>query len=57
MQRSEERIVLVCEACGERLILLGPKDDWRSRRAVFRCECGQKITLDDRANEEALAAR
>ena len=56
MQRCEDRIVLICEACGERLILLGTEEDWRSRRPIFRCECGQKITLDDRATEEALAA-
>ena len=40
MQRSSsERIVLMCEECGEKLIILGPAEDWRSRCAVFVCEC------------------
>ncbi len=45
-----------CE-CGEITVILGPEDDWRSRRPVFRCECGRKLTLDGgRAEEGALAA-
>lgn len=46
MQYYEERIVLICEECGERSVLLGTEDDWRSRRAIFRCECGEKLFLD-----------
>jgi hypothetical protein len=47
MQRfPEQQIVLTCEECGERLIILGPEEDWRSRRAVFVCEEGHKLTLD-----------
>jgi hypothetical protein len=42
----EERIVLICEECGERLVLLGLEDDWRSRGAIFRCECGERLSLD-----------
>lgn len=37
-------ITLECN-CGEKVILLGLEDDWRSERAVFRCECGQSLTL------------
>jgi hypothetical protein len=49
-------MVLECE-CGEKVILLGSEEDWRSRRAVFRCEgCGQKLTLDGRTEEEVLSA-
>ena len=55
-RRSEsEHIVLGCGVCNEKLILLGPEEEWRSRRAIFRCECGEKITLDNRLAEEALA--
>lgn len=43
-----------CE-CGESMVLVGAEDDWRSRRAVFKCECARKLTLDDRADQEALA--
>lgn len=50
-----ERIVLECR-CGERLILLGLEDDWRSERTVFNCDCGERITLADRLDEEMLVA-
>ena len=53
---SSEQIILACEECQEKLVLLGSEEDWRSRRPVFQCECGQKLTLDGRTDEEALAA-
>ena len=57
MERSSsEQIVLMCEECGEKLIILGPEEDWRSRRAVFVCEKGHKLTLDGRPEAEVLAA-
>jgi hypothetical protein len=57
MQRSSsEQIVLMCEECGEKLIILGPEEDWRSRCAIFVCECRHKLTLDGPHNEEILAA-
>ncbi|MCA1731499.1 MAG: hypothetical protein LC751_19490 [Actinobacteria bacterium] len=52
---SEQQLVLECD-CGEITVILGSEDDWRSRRPVFKCECGQKLTLDDRTDEEVLAA-
>jgi DNA-directed RNA polymerase subunit RPC12/RpoP len=56
VRHSSEQIVLRCERCGEKTVLLGPEEDWRSRRPIFRCECGQKLTFDGRADEEVLAA-
>ena len=57
MQRSSaEQIVLMCEECGEKVILLGSEEEWRSRRAVLVCEEGHKLTLDGRTEEEVLAA-
>jgi DNA-directed RNA polymerase subunit RPC12/RpoP len=56
VQRTTEQIVLVCEDCGEELVLFGSEENWRSRRAIFVCECGHKITLDGRADEGVLAA-
>ena len=48
-----ERIILECKKCGERLILLGFEDDWRSEgRTTFECECGEELTLADRLDEE-----
>ncbi len=52
---SEQQVVLECE-CGGITVIVGSEDDWRSRRPVFRCECGQKLTLDGRADEGVLAA-
>ncbi len=47
-----DRIVLGCEACGERVVLLGREDDWYSEgRRSFTCECGAKLTLADRVRE------
>jgi hypothetical protein len=48
-----ESIVLDC-LCGEKLILLGEEGDWRSRNAIFRYHCGEKLTLEDRIGEEVL---
>jgi hypothetical protein len=45
-------VVLVCEECGERVVLLGPLSAWRSERAVFECGCGEDLTLADRLDEE-----
>jgi hypothetical protein len=57
MQRSSsEQMILMCEECGEKLIILGPKEDWRSRCIIFVCECRHKLTLDDQTDEEILAA-
>ena len=58
MQRfpEQQQSILTCEACEEKVILLGPEEDWRSRRAVFVCEEGHKLTLDGRTEEEVLAA-
>ena len=48
-----EHIILECE-CGERMVILGGEEDWRSRNAIFKCGCGDKLTLADRLNEEVL---
>jgi hypothetical protein len=49
------RIVLGCGSCGERVVLLGREDDWHSEgRTVFACECGARLTLADRLEEEDL---
>ncbi len=45
-------IVLVCEECGERVVLAGSLSAWRSEDAVFECGCGEGLTLADRLEEE-----
>ena len=57
MQGSfEQQIVLTCEDCGEKVVLFGTEEDWRSRHAVFVCGHGHKLSLDGRADVEVLAA-
>jgi hypothetical protein len=47
-------MVLEC-GCGERLILLGLKEDWISeQRTNFECQCGQSLTLADRLDEDVV---
>ena len=54
---SSGRIILEC-GCGERLILLGLEEDWRSeQRTKFECSCGKGLTLSDRLNEDILEFR
>ena len=54
---SSGRIILEC-GCGERLILLGLEEDWRSeQRTEFECSCGKGLNLSDRLNEDVLAFR
>jgi hypothetical protein len=56
MKRSAEQIVPICDRCREKLVLVGSEEEWRSRHAVFQCECGQSLTLDGRAEEGVPAA-
>ncbi len=57
MQGSfEQQIVLTCEDCGDKLVLLGSEEEWRFRHAVFTCGFGHKLTLDGRTDEEIPAA-
>lgn len=44
-ESEHSTLLLGCE-CGERIVVFGFEEDWRSRRAVFKCECGEKLTLD-----------
>jgi hypothetical protein len=42
-------IVLECDVCEEKLILVGRESDWRSEgRTSFECGgCGKKLSLED----------
>jgi len=54
---TEQQIVLTCKECGEKLVLFGPVEDWRSRHAVLLCGSAHKIALDeDYAEEEVLSS-
>jgi hypothetical protein len=45
-------VVLVCEECGERVVVVGSLSAWRLERAVFECGCGEGLTLADRLEEK-----
>jgi hypothetical protein len=45
-------VVLVCEECGERVVLAGPLSAWHSECAVFECGCGEGLTLADRLEKK-----
>jgi hypothetical protein len=49
--RSERRIILMCEECGERTVLAGPESAWREARTSFECGCGKDLTLAGRLGE------
>jgi hypothetical protein len=48
---SSGRVILVCEQCGERLVLGEPEDVWLSTRTLFECECGKDVSLVSRLEE------
>jgi hypothetical protein len=52
---SLRRVILVCEQCGERLILGEPEEVWLSTRTLFECECGRDVSLASRLEEPTRA--
>ena len=52
MAGRSRSVILVCEECGDRVVLFGPLSAWRSEGAVFECECGKGLTLADRLGEK-----
>ena len=52
MSRLSRSVILVCEECGEKVVLVGPLSAWRSERAVFGCGCGEGLTLADPLDDD-----
>jgi hypothetical protein len=52
---SSGRVILVCEHCGERLVLGEPEEVWLSTRTRFECECGRDVSLASRLEEPTRA--
>lgn len=54
---EERSFVLEC-VCREKLVVLGREEDWRSRNPIFRCDCGESLSLagKDAGEEEFLDA-
>jgi hypothetical protein len=55
MNGSSRRVILVCEECGERIVLGGPLSVWYSESTRFGCECGRELTLADRLDQQRNA--
>ena len=51
MGRFSGRVVLLCEECGERIVLGDPDEVWLSTRTLFECECGHDVSLANRLEE------
>src|SRR5215211_5633418 len=51
MKRTASRVLLICEECGEKLVLGEPEEVWLSTRTRFECECGEDVSLASRADK------
>jgi hypothetical protein len=51
VSRLSRGVILLCEECGERVVLAGPPSAWRTERAVFECGCGEGLSLVNRLDE------
>ena len=51
-----ERVILICEECGERTVLGGPLEVWISGSMLFECGCGERLTLSDQLEEDPARA-
>ena len=56
MDRSSERLVLICEECGEHTVLGGPLSVWLSGSTSFVCECSRRLTLADSLDQREVGA-
>ena len=45
MEDSGKDVVLLCDGCGERIMLGGPLSVWNSGSTSFACGCGAQLTL------------
>ena len=44
----------MCEECGERTVLGEPLSVWCSESTHFGCECGRRLTLLDRLDQQRV---
>ena len=51
-----ERVILICEECGERTVLGGPLEVWLSGSTLFECGCGERLTLSDQLEQDPAGA-
>jgi hypothetical protein len=51
VQRYLGRTVLICEGCGQRLVLTDPDFLWHLEPLTLNCGCGEELTLAERIVE------
>jgi hypothetical protein len=47
LEGSDKNVVLLCEGCGERIVLGGPVWVWNCGSTSFACGCGALLTLSN----------
>lgn len=55
MNGSSRRIILVCEECGERIVLGGPLSVRYPESTRFGCECGRELAFADRPDHQRVS--
>lgn len=45
MEGSGQDVVLLCDGCGEKIVLGGPLSVWNCGSTSFACGCGAQLTL------------
>jgi tRNA G26 N,N-dimethylase Trm1 len=48
LEDSGKKVVLLCEGCGERIVLGGPVWVWNCGSTSFACKCGAQLTLSQK---------
>lgn len=48
--------ILICDVCGEKVVLEGSEETWLSESEPFECGCGEHLTLADREGGAASEA-
>ena len=52
LEGSGKNVVLLCEGCGERIVLGGPVWVWNCGSTSFACGCGAQLTLSNQLNPQ-----
>lgn len=51
---SSEKVMLICEECGERTVVGDPLSVWLCGSPLFGCECDNHLTLADRLDRQKV---
>jgi hypothetical protein len=57
LEDSGKNVVLLCEGCGERIVLGGPVWVWNCGSTSFACGCGAQLTLSHQLDQRGAEER